>query len=138
MRRDEHEDPSASQETAESPLEAGGAHRCIGRRYPRGILERMPEQTRPSSRRKALLVIKPVSVPELGGEAAPHIVQRLERAGMECEVAATRPDLTAYEVVRRAISTESRPDLVIAAGGDGTHGAAGAALAGTGIPLGLI
>ena len=98
----------------------------------------MPEQARPPFRRKALLVIKPVAVPELGGDAAPHLVRRLERAGMECQVAATRSDLSAYELVRRAISTDSPPDLVVAAGGDGTHGPAGAALAGTGIPLGLI
>jgi diacylglycerol kinase (ATP) len=40
--------------------------------------------------------------------------------------------------VRHAVESGERLDLVIAAGGDGTHGPAGAALAGTGIPLGLI
>ena len=88
--------------------------------------------------RKALLVLKPVPVPEVGGDPAPHITRRLEAAGIACEVVVTRHDLSAHEVVRRALATGERPDLVIAAGGDGTHGPAGAALAGTGIPLGLI
>src|SRR5688572_25413334 len=88
--------------------------------------------------RKALLVLKPVPVPEVGGDPGSHIARRLEGAGLTCEVVATRPDLSAYEVVRRTLATGERPDLVIAAGGDGTHGPAGAALAGTGIPLGLI
>ena len=88
--------------------------------------------------RKALLVLKPVPVPQVGGDPAPHITRRLEEAGVTCEVVATRPDLSAYEVVRRALASGERPDLVVAAGGDGTHGPAGAALAGSGVPLGLI
>ena len=85
------------------------------------------------------MVIKPVPVPELGGDPAPHIVRRLAEVGIACEVRPTRRDLSAFQVVRQALGEEGeRPDLVIAAGGDGTHGPAGAALAGTGIPLGLI
>ena len=92
----------------------------------------------PASQRKALLVIKPAPVAEAGGDPTPHIVRRLAEVGIDCDAVATRRDLSAFEVVRRAISAGQRPDLVIAAGGDGTHGPAGAALAGSGIPLGLI
>src|SRR5688500_11108006 len=134
----EHEHSGAGQEAAQGPLEAGGAHQCIGGRYPTGILVPMPEPARPASPRKALLVIKPVPVPELGGDPAPHIVRRLGQAGMACDVVTTRRDLSAFEVVRGALTSTQPPDVVIAAGGDGTHGPAGAALAGTAIPLGLV
>jgi YegS/Rv2252/BmrU family lipid kinase len=92
----------------------------------------------PGGSRQALLVIKPVPVPEVGGDPVPYITRRLAQAGVRCEVALTRPDAPAQTLVRRALRSGAPPDLVIAAGGDGTHGPAGAALAGTGVPLALI
>jgi diacylglycerol kinase (ATP) len=98
----------------------------------------MPAPARPASAQKALLVIKPVAVAELGGDPATHIARRLEQAGMMCEVVETRRDRSAYEVVTSALASSDPPGLVVAAGGDGTHGPAGAALAGSGVPLGLV
>jgi YegS/Rv2252/BmrU family lipid kinase len=92
----------------------------------------------PGGSRRALLVLKPVPVPEVGGDPVPYITRRLAQVGLRCEVALTRPDAPAQELVRRALASGAPPDLVIAAGGDGTHGPAGAALAGTGVPLALI
>jgi YegS/Rv2252/BmrU family lipid kinase len=97
-----------------------------------------PQGAPPGGSRRALLVLKPVPVPEVGGDPVPHITRRLARAGLRCEVALTRPDAPAQALVRRALDSGAPPDLVIAAGGDGTHGPAGAALAGTGVPLALI
>jgi YegS/Rv2252/BmrU family lipid kinase len=87
---------------------------------------------------RALLVIKPVPVPEVGGDPVPHIVRRLNGAGITCEVAITRPDQPVVDLVRRKLGSTTVPDLVIAAGGDGTHRPAGEAVARSGVPLALI
>ncbi|CAA9259364.1 MAG: hypothetical protein AVDCRST_MAG77-2496 [uncultured Chloroflexi bacterium] len=81
------------------------------------------------TQRLALLVIKPVPVPELGGDPVPHIVRRLAAAGIECRVATTQPNQPAAALVREALACGPPPDLVVAAGGDGTHGPVAAALA---------
>lgn len=88
--------------------------------------------------RRAHLVIKPVPVPELGGDPIPHLVRRLEEAGITCDVTITQPDRPVVEDVQLALAASPRPDFVIAGGGDGTHGPVGASLVGTGVPLGLI
>lgn len=87
---------------------------------------------------RALLVIKPVPVPGLGGDPVPHITRRLAAAGITCDVTPTRPDRPAYDLVRAALTAPVPPEMVIAAGGDGTHGPAGAALAGSNVPLALL
>lgn len=87
---------------------------------------------------RALLVIKPVPVPEVGGDPVPHIVRRLGQSGIDCEVVITRPDQPVVDLVRRALVSDAVPDLVIAAGGDGTHRPAGEALVHSGVPLALI
>ena len=88
--------------------------------------------------RRARLIIKPVPVPELGGDPLPHILRRLGEAGIECDVTVTQPGRPVALDVREALDAARPPELLIAAGGDGTHGAAGAALVGSGVPLGLI
>ena len=88
--------------------------------------------------RRGHLIIKPVPVPGVGGDPVPHICRRLRDAGITCEVTRTQPDRPAAEDVRAALAAGPRPDLFIAAGGDGTHSAVGAALAGSRLPLGLV
>ena len=77
-------------------------------------------------------------MPEVGGDPAPHVVARLRESGIECAVTYTQPGRPVGGDVRAALDAPDPPDVVIAAGGDGTHGPAAAALIGTGVPLGLL
>jgi diacylglycerol kinase (ATP) len=88
--------------------------------------------------RRVRLIVKPVPVPELGGDPVPHIQRRLAEGGVTCDVTVTQPGRSLVELVRAALDASPQPDLFIAAGGDGTHGPVGATLVGTGVPLGLI
>jgi YegS/Rv2252/BmrU family lipid kinase len=87
---------------------------------------------------RAHLILKPVAVPEVGGDPAPHVVARLRESGIQCAVTYTQRGRSVGEDVRDALAAPDPPDVVIAAGGDGTHGPAAAALMGRGVPLGLL
>ena len=90
---------------------------------PAGQREQAPtEPEAEASRRRALLVIKPVAVRDVGGDPGPYIARRLGESGIECTVERTQPDQSVFDLVRTACQSHAPPDLVIAAGGDGTHG----------------
>jgi diacylglycerol kinase family enzyme len=88
--------------------------------------------------RRARLIIKPVPVPHVGGDPVPYIRRRLGEASIDCDVTVTLPGRPVAQDVQAALAAPVPPDFLIAAGGDGTHGAVGAALVGSGVPLGLI
>ncbi len=87
---------------------------------------------------RAHLILKPVPVPEVGGDPAPHVVARLRESGIECDVTYTQPGRPVGEDVRAALAAPNPPDVVIAAGGDGTISAVAAQLAGSGRALGVL
>ncbi len=86
--------------------------------------------------RRGLLVYNPVAggmrfEPRLGA-----IITRAHSAGIELEPHQTTAPGSATEIVARLLSTN--PDLIVAAGGDGTVGEAAAALIGSDVPLAVL
>lgn len=86
-------------------------------------------------KRRAVLVLNPAAGIATGDEETNAIVAALSEH-FEIEVSKTCRERDADACARDAVA--SRPDVVIACGGDGTVSMAASALVGTGVPLGII
>lgn len=85
--------------------------------------------------RVAHLIFNPVSGQGNSEEELQFIQDTLEKQ-MQVQVHLTTPETSAEMLARDAIA--SKPDLIIASGGDGTVSAVAGALIGTDVPLGII
>jgi len=86
--------------------------------------------------RRGVLIYNPAAggmrfEPRLAG-----IIERARTAGIELDAQPTTAPGSATQIVRRALA--SRPDLIVAAGGDGTMGEVAAGLVGSPIPLAML
>jgi YegS/Rv2252/BmrU family lipid kinase len=86
-------------------------------------------------KRRAALVLNPVAGAATDDALIDEIVAALSEH-FDVEVSKTCRERDADECARAAIAT--KPDVVVACGGDGTVSMAASALVGTGIPLGII
>jgi YegS/Rv2252/BmrU family lipid kinase len=85
---------------------------------------------------QAFVVLNPVAGTTDPEQLERRIVRQFESAGWTLEIHRTEPQEEISRVVRQA--AESRLDMVVAAGGDGTVSEVADGLVGTDVPLGLI
>jgi diacylglycerol kinase family enzyme len=82
------------------------------------------------------IILNPGSGRGNGDELAARLIQLFAAAGREATVLAAGPGRPIGDQVRRAVDQGCR--IAVAAGGDGTVNALASAVAGTGIPLGIL
>jgi diacylglycerol kinase family enzyme len=82
------------------------------------------------------VILNPVSGNGGGDEIATRLVRLFAAHGREAKILAGGPGRSVADQAKRAVTEGCR--VAVAAGGDGTVNAVAAAVAGTGIPLGLL
>jgi diacylglycerol kinase family enzyme len=82
------------------------------------------------------VILNPGSGSAGGDETASRLIELFAAKGREATILAAGPGRSVAEQARRAVTEGCR--VAVAAGGDGTVNAVAAALAGTGIPLGVL
>jgi YegS/Rv2252/BmrU family lipid kinase len=84
----------------------------------------------------AFVVLNPVAGTTDPERLERRIIRRFESSGWTLEIHRTEAQEQIPKIVSQAV--ESRPDMVVAVGGDGTVSEVADGLVGTGVPLGLI
>src|SRR5712692_10020839 len=85
---------------------------------------------------KVIILLNPAAGRRRGRRKLRRALEVLRRAGVHVEIRESRDARHLVELARRA--TDERPDVVVSAGGDGTHHYVLNGLAGSEVPLGLL